>query len=277
MRLGVSMWSYYKPWKRGDLDIPGFVREAAKIGAEGVELLDFFYKDADAERPAIQEALDEVDLPVPIFSVANNFSKLTEQERLAQLKRIMFGVDEAVRWGAKVVRVFAGDVAEGITFEQAKSWIVAGLAEASRYAAERHVKLALENHGSMAGRADQVRGLIDAVRNRAGNDALGSNPDVGNFVLVDQVPHLAVQALAPLANMVHFKDFVEGPGPFVSPSGKHYDGAVVGEGVVNLAQCLLELQVARFKGWLSVEYEGEEDSLTAVPRCLANARRFMQA
>jgi sugar phosphate isomerase/epimerase len=76
--------------------------------------------------------------------------------------------------------------------------------------------------------------------------------------------------------MVHFKDFVEGDGPFTSPTGKRFAGAVVGEGVVNLAQCLLELQVARFNGWLSIEYEGEEDSFTAVPRCVANARKFME-
>ena len=275
MRLGVSMWSYYRPWKEGRIDIPGFVREAKKIGAEGVELLDFFYKDADAERDAIQEALDETNLPVPIFSVANNFAKLTQEERDAQLKRIQFGVDEARRWGSKTVRVFAGDVAEGITFDQARNWIIEGLAEASKYAHERKVKLALENHGTLAGRAEQVRGLIDAVRSRSGNDALGANPDLGNFVLVNQLSHEAVSDLAPLANMVHFKDFNLGEGPFVALDGTKYIGAAVGEGVVNLEQCLLELRVGKFDGWLSVEYEGAEDSFTAVPRCLENARKFM--
>lgn len=275
MRLGVSMWSYYRPWKEGRIDIPGFVREAKRIGAEGVELLDFFYRDPEAERAAIQEALDETNLPVPIFSVANNFAKLTPEEREAQLKRIQFGVDEARKWGARTVRVFAGDVAPGITFEQARSWIIEGLADASKYAADHGIKLALENHGTLAGRADQVRGLIDAVRARSGNDALGANPDLGNFVLVNQLSHDAVRDLAPIANMVHFKDFNYGDGPFVALDGTKFVGAAVGEGIVNLEQCLLELKVNRFDGWLSVEYEGEEDSFTAVPRCLSNARKFL--
>lgn len=275
MHLGVSMWSYFRPWKEGRIDIPGFVREAKKIGSEGVELLDFFYKDADAERLAIREALDETGLPVPIFSVANNFAKLTPEEREAQLKRIQFGVDEAVFWGAGVVRVFAGDVAEGITFDQARSWIVEGLAEASKYADGHGIKLALENHGTLAGRADQVRGLIDDVRSLAGNSALGANPDLGNFVLVNQVSHHAVRDLASIANMVHFKDFNLGDGPFIALDGTKYLGAVVGEGVVNLEQCLLELKLSKFDGWLSIEFEGAEDSFTAVPRCLENARKFL--
>ena len=86
----------------------------------------------------------------------------------------------------RLSRVFAGDVAEGITFDQAREWIVEGLALASEYADARGIKLALENHGSLAGRGEQVRGLIEDVRAQSENDALGANPDTGNFILVNQ-------------------------------------------------------------------------------------------
>ena len=275
MNIGVSMWSYYRPWKQGLLTIPEFIREAKRAGADGVELLDFFYKDVEADQYEAQEALDETGLPVPIFSVANNFAKLTAEERAAQVARIKFGVDEANRYGAKVVRVFAGDVAEGITFDQARSWIVDGLTEASLYASSKGIKLALENHGSLAGRADQVLALIKDVRARSGVDALGANPDTGNFMLVNQPSHEAVREVAHFANMVHFKDFSEGEGPFFALNGQRFVGAAVGEGLVDLEQCIMELKIAGFDGWLSVEYEGDEDPFTAVPRSIENAKKFI--
>ena len=223
MKLAVSMWSYVQPWKAGTLDLPGFVRAAKEAGVDGVELLDLFYKPhtnpwgaehtdesiAEGRRAAL-DALRETGLPCPVFSVANDFAQADEAKRTQALDNIHLGIEEANYYGAGVVRVFAGDVKDGVTFDQARAWIVEGLAEASKLAHGKGIKLALENHGTLAGRADQVRALIKDVRERAGNDALGANPDTGNFLVVDTVPHEAVADLADLAHMVHFKDFRKG-------------------------------------------------------------------
>lgn len=280
MKIGVSMWSYVRAVKDGRLDIPGFIHEAKRAGADGVELLDFFYRDAVVDRHAAQQALKETGLPCPIFSISQNFAKPTEEERRAQLDKIKFGVDEAVHYGSEVVRVFAGDVTEGITFDQARAWIVEGLAEASRYAASKGKRLALENHGTLAGRGEQVRGLIEDVRAKAGNDALGANPDTGNFLIVNQLSHEAIAEVAKYAYMVHFKDFAPEPKghtgfAYSTIDGRKVVGTAVGEGTVDLAKCIGELKKAKFDGWLSVEFEGEEDPLNAVRRSIENARKFM--
>ena len=81
MKVAVSMWSYFHAWKREELDLPGFIHEAKRAGAEGVELLDVFYKDLDHDRAALKGALAETGLPVPIFSVAQNFAKPDPAER----------------------------------------------------------------------------------------------------------------------------------------------------------------------------------------------------
>jgi len=280
LKIGVSMWSYVRAFKDGRLDIPGFIHEAKRSGADGVELLDFFYRDVVADRAAALQALRETGLPCPIFSVSQNFAKPTEEERRAQLDRIKFGVDEAVLYQSDVVRVFAGDVAEGITFDQARTWIVEGLAEASKYASAKGKRLALENHGTLAGRGEQVRGLIEDVRKMAGNDALGANPDTGNFLIVHQESHEAIAEVAKFAYMVHFKDFKpepEGYGGFAYTTiqGEKVIGTAVGEGSVDLERCIKELKDAGFDGWLSVEYEGDEDPLTAVRRSIENAKKYL--
>ncbi len=274
------MYSYAAAHRRGQIDTPGVIHEAKRIGADGVELLEYFYQDVEAESPSVLRALRETGLPCPIFSVSNNFAKLTSEEREVQLRRIKFGVDQAILHGADTVRIFAGDVAEGITFDQAREWIVKGLATASTYAQSRGIKLALENHGTLAGRGDQVLGLINDVRSITGYEGFGANPDTGNFILVNQSSHEAIQQVASMANMVHFKDFKlawEGYSgyAYTALDGRKYAGMVVGEGEVNLGECIQALKDAGFDGWLSVEYEGEEDPFTAVPRCVENARRFL--
>lgn len=292
MKLAVSMWSYFRTWKGGDFDIGDFIREAKRAGAEGVELLDFFYKgqgsnagamtseEVAPEREKALAALAETGLPCPIFSVAQNFAKEVPAEREVQVQKIRFGVNEAQRFGAKVVRVFAGDVHGDLTFDQARGWIIEGLAKASLYANEHGIKLALENHGTLAGRGEQVRKIIDEVRSMAGNDALGANPDTGNFLLVNQPSHEAIRHVADQAFMVHFKDFARAPEghegfAYEALNGDRFVGTAVGEGIVDLAACVGELQTGGFNGWLSVEYEGEEDPLTAVPRSIVNARKYL--
>jgi len=292
MHLAVSMWSYFRTWKTGNFDISAFIWEARNAGAEGVELLDFFYKgqgtntgamtaeEVAPERDKALRALDDTGLPCPIFSVAQNFAKEDPQERAVQLQKIRFGVDEARHFGAKVVRVFAGDLHGNLTFDQSRSWIIEGLTEASLYAQDHDIHLALENHGTLAGRGDQVRGIIEEVRERASNEALGANPDTGNFLLVDQPSHEAIRQVADLAYMVHFKDFAHAPErhegfAYESLAGKKFVGKAVGEGIVDLHACIAALKDAAFDGWLSVEYEGEEDPLTAVPRSIENARKYL--
>jgi len=287
------MWSYFHIWRKGGFDVSAFISEAKGAGADGVELLDFFYNDPNADRVPLftadmvagkraqaKGALAQTGLPVPIFSVANNFAQHDPARREEDLRKIQFGVDEALSYGASVVRVFAGDVSETVTFDQAREYIVDGLAKASVYAHERGIRLALENHGTLAGRGEQVCGLIEDVRARSGNDAIGANPDTGNYLIVGQPSHEAIQEVAKYAYMVHFKDFAPAPADwqgfaYKTIHGEPLIGTAVGEGVVRLGDCIAALKDAGFDGWLSVEYEGEEDAMTAVPRSIENARKFL--
>lgn len=281
MKLGVSMWSYYRVWKNGGFSIADFIHEAEKVGAEGVELLDFFYgaEPAEPQMKAAKAALASTGLPCGVFSVAQNFARREPAERAEELEKIRFGIEQAQVFGARVVRVFAGDVAPGITFDEARGWIVDGLAQASAEAAQAGLRLGLENHGTLAGTGDQVAGLIEDVRAMSGTDALGANPDTGNFHLIDPPSELAVAKVAKFASMVHFKDFRhatnDSEGFEYGPLSERFVGTALGEGEVNLRACIAELKSARFDGWVNLEYEGEEDPMTAVPRSVAFAKSLL--
>lgn len=276
MKLGISFYSYYNLWKNGKIDMPTFIRTAKEIGADGIELLEPMWRDRDAELPAVEAALAETGILVGVYSVSNDFISADPAARTLEVGKINAGVDRALHFGAGVVRVFAGNTKDGISFDHSFEWIVEGLKEAAAYAQSKGVRLALENHGKLAGKSDQVKRILKAV----GNPALGANPDTGNFLLVHEAPHEAIASLAKQAAMVHFKDFREVPSTFegfayTSTDGLKYAGTALGEGDVALECCVKELKAAGFGGWLNIEYEGAEDPLTALPRSVKYARSLM--
>lgn len=284
MKLGLSMWSYVAPWKRGEIEAPDFVRTAARLGVDGVELLDFFYRDKSdwsAETEQIRAALDETGLPVGVFSVGNDFAQADEAARDEQIAVIRRGVDQANVFGADVVRVFAGGDLPGTPNETVFEWFLHGLCEASYYAADKGVKLALENHGLIAGRSDQVSDLIHKVRIATGTDTLGANPDTGNFLLVNEDSTDAVRGVAKYAYMCHFKDFEVAPPnwdghAYAALDGTKFIGSAIGEGGVDLGSCVDALRDVGFDGWVNIEYESTEDPASGVPRSVLNARRFVR-
>ena len=255
MKLGLSMWSCVALWKQQALDTAGFVRMAAAWGVDGVELLDFFWRDQEAEMPRVQDALRETGLPACVYSVSNNFALPDPAARAQELQTITQGVDCAVALGAKIVRVFAGNAPDGVAADDAFRWITLGLSAAADYAHAAGVTLALENHGLLAGLSGQVSLILDAVS----SPALRANPDTGNFLLVQDVPENACGRLAPRAAMVHLKDFVAVPpnyhgATYVAVNGTRYAGTALDEGDVDLPACLANLKAGGFDGWVNIEY-----------------------
>lgn len=277
MKAAVSMWSLVSYARDGRTNVADFVRYAAAIGAQGVELLDYFWRNGEAEMVQVEAALAEQGLGLSAYAIGNDFVQPDAAARRQEVVSMRAGVDMAVRFKTNLLRVFSGGEKGGVSVEQGHAWIVEGLREGAAYAAERGVTLALENHGLFAGRADQVRGIIEAV----GSPALRANIDTGNFLLVNQNPVAAATDLADLAAYVHLKDFrALAPGEQVAESytaldGSRYVGTVIGEGDVDLRAVLTTLRAAGYDGWLSIEYEGVGDAKQELEQSLRVTQRLI--
>lgn len=277
MKLSVSMWSVVQPVKEGKMDLRGFVEFAARQNVEGVELLDYFWKDKSTELPQIKQQIADAGLTLAVYSIGNDFFQPDANARAKQLDDLKRGVDTAVELGTNVVRVFSGNAKEGYTLQDGLAWIIDGLSAGAQYARQNGVTLALENHGLMAGRSDQVKDIITRVN----SPALRANLDTGNFLLVGQNPTEAAQELAGLVALVHLKDFRRARSDetvhvYKGLDGLGYTGTVVSEGSVDLAKIVSILRAAGYNGWLSLEYEGSADPITiGVPRSLDAARKLL--
>jgi sugar phosphate isomerase/epimerase len=277
MRIALSMWSLHKYYKEGNMNVLDFINYAGALEIEGVELLDCFWKNTENELPEVLQSLENTGLQVACYSVGNNFVQPDPVKRNTQIEIVKTGVDIAYKLGAKVVRVFSGDLgAEDVPFDTAKKWIVESLKECADYAESNGVTLGLENHGLFAGKSSQVNSILSEV----GSDNLRSTFDTGNFLLVDESPSEAIEKLASLVAHVHFKDFrkadVDSKEIYTSISGQDYTGTVAGEGEVDLVSILTTLKSTDYTGWLSVEFEGEEDQKYGSAKSIENLRETLK-
>ena len=263
MKIGLSMWSVHQRWFDGSWGVRDFIHFCEAIPSlQGVELLSMFWRDRETEIPMVLKLLEETQLAIASYSASNNFATGDPQEWSRQVKEVEDAVRTADRLGARVVRVFSGDLKGDASFDRARAQIVDGLRRAAACAKEYGVLLCLENHGLLAGKAEQVKGIIQDV----GSDALRSTFDTGNFLLVDENPVHSLSILSGLIGHVHFKDFKKADAhsegrTYRSLSGDPYIGAVSGKGDIDFGRILAGLRQMRYSGWLSVEFEGEGDPL----------------
>lgn len=272
MKVGISMWSYVSHFQQGTMDVLQFIDTAKALGVDGVELLDFFWKDKETELPKVKAKLAALNMPVSAYAIGNDLTEDDAAARAKQVQAIKDGVDMAVTLGTNRLRVFAGHHDE-IGFEKALGWIIEGLKEGAAYAETQGVVLCLENHGTLAGKGEQVKAILDAVN----SPALKANPDTGNFMTVNQNPVDAMKIVAPFTGSVHFKDFRHAkPGEtehvYEGLEGSRVVGTSIGEGDVDLPNVVKQLRDAGYTGYLTIEYEGVEDPETAMPRSVAYAK-----
>jgi sugar phosphate isomerase/epimerase len=276
-KISLSVWSchrylYDKTWTNAD-----FIRFAGRdTTADGVELLHRFLEH-DGDMTEIEKALQQENLEVACVGASNNFALPNAEDRLLQLRQVISSVDFAAAFGANIVRVFSGSHQDGVSLEQARLWIVDGLKAAADYAGNKNIVLCLENHGRFAGRSDQVKSIIEEVD----SPALRSTFDMGNFLLADENPGDAMEQLYPIVGHVHCKDFVkvnkgfQGT-TFAAISGELYTGKIIGEGSVELCQLLTRLRDTDYAGWVTVEFEGNEEQRLGSIQSVAHIKRVLK-
>lgn len=276
MKISVSMWSLQKKFFNGTLTVEEFIAYAASAGVEGVELLDCFWRDEAKELPKIPGLLEKYCLVPAAYAVGNDFVNADPAKRAEQLDYVRRGVDVAKQIGAPVLRVFSGNAKKGIAYETAREWIIEGLRRSAEYAQKQQIVLALENHGLFAGRSQQVRDILETV----GSPYLRATIDTANFFLVDENPADAAEALAGYAAHVHLKDFYKvGPDfakeAYKGVTGDRYTGIAAGKGEVDFPRIFRALRKAGYQGFLSIEFEGNEDPAEGVAESVAYLRKVL--
>ncbi|WP_010094783.1 sugar phosphate isomerase/epimerase family protein [Ornithinibacillus scapharcae] len=277
MKVSVSMYSLNQVIQEEGWSIVDFINYAKEMNLDGVELLDFYWKNEAEEVEEVLAALKTNNLPVSAYDVTNNFVKETAKERALEVEKINAGIQMAKKLGTNIVRVFCGDLSGDLTYQDGQDWIVEGLKESAKLAESEEIFLAVENHGLLAGKSVQVEEIIQKV----GSPYVRSTFDTGNFLLVHEASETAFDRLKDYIVHVHFKDFrVKGSSEqvngFRSTEGVELIGTVPGDGQVNLEYIINGLKENNYDGWLSIEYEGFDNPKIANIEAVDRLRKLLK-
>jgi len=122
--------------------------------------------------------------------------------------------------------------------------------EACDYAATKGVILGLETHSGLSTKAANV---VEILR-RVDSPYAGCNLDISNF---RENPYEQVEACLPYATHTHIRDFY----------GEH-------KSPLDLERMWQLFAKSGYKGYMSAEYEGEEDAMTGVPKLVGKIKEL---
>ena len=287
MKIGVSSYSFKAYMKASGCNYLDLCDLAKAMGYDGIEFTDLLAEvsgaadDVEAARQ-IRAHCEEIGLEIVAYTVDADF---LSRDSGAETARICHCVDVAAALGAPVMRHDAAwkpaKLGGGYTWRDAVEAVAPSIRRVAEYAATKGVRTCTENHGTFLQDPERVEALIRAV----GHPNYGWLVDMGNFICADCDSLRAVAIAAPYAFHVHAKDFLRksgseplpGEGWFDTRGGNHIRGTIVGHGVIPVPQCVALLRAAGYDGWLSYEFEGMEENLTALRAGLAYLRRIVAA
>ena len=147
------------------------------------------------------------------------------------------------------------------------------------YAQEKGVKVVSENHGRIIQDSYRVEELMTTVDHKN----FGYLCDIGNFGGVDEDCASAVSRLLPYICFIHAKDALERSGMDYDPGrnfsrtrgGNFRRATIFGQGVVPVYQILKSLKAFGYDGYISLEYEGMEETMEAMEIGAENLKRML--
>lgn len=256
LKLSLAAYSF-RDLLGGDapkMTILEFIDKCAEYDLDGCELTSYWFPKEVTPQYLndIKHRAFRLGLDISGTAIRNDFCLPAGKERDHWLAHTRQWIDYAATFGAPVIRIFAGTTPKGDTEAAALDRCVAGLEESLKYAAEKGVFLALENHGGITETADQLLAIVK----RLDSPWLGINLDSGNFSKGGD-PYEQLAKIAPYAVNAQIKTEM-------TIDGKKQPA--------DLARIVKILRDANFRGYVVLEYEAAEAALVAVPRHLKELR-----
>jgi L-ribulose-5-phosphate 3-epimerase len=275
-RIGVSTYSFWQ--FRGErLDVSACIDKAAAMGFDGVEILHIqMGDDSVATCNKLKRRAHSLGLALMGFSTHQGFVSPDETRREAQIDLTRRQIEVAAQLGIPTMRVNTGrwgtsgsfdELMEkkgiesplpGYTDEDAFGWVIDAFERILPTAEKNGVVLGLENHWGLGRTAEGVLRIVETIN----SEWLQITLDTGNLFerRLEQIEMLATSKIP--VTLVQAKTYFGG--------GRWY------ELDIDYAQVAAILREHEYKGWISLEFEGNEDAETGVPKSLALSRQHFR-
>ena len=270
--IGVSTYSFWQ--FRGErLSIASCIDKAAAMGFDGVEILHVQMED---ESPStvnkLKRQAHSLGLALMGFSTHQGFVYPDAEMRRTNIQKTMYQIELAASLGIPTMRINTGrwgtipsfdefmtkkgiePALEGHTEEEAFDWVIASIEKILPRAEACGVVLGLENHWGLGRTAAGVLRIVEAIK----SPWLQMTLDTGNFLENAEAQYTQMASSSVPIALVQAKTYFGG--------GRWY---ALDLDYAKIAQILAKRD---YRGWISLEFEGNDDAETAVPKSLAMLR-----
>lgn len=273
-RFGVSTYSFWQFRHEPLRDVGKCIELASEWGFGGVEIL---HRQMTDETPAYLQNLKRTAFVNGVslcgFSTHQGFLSRDPAVRKKNVDHTIHCIELAYAMGIPTMRVNTGTwgtskdfdelmqnrgiekVPEGVTEDEGFRWVIDSLGECTKAAEKCGVLLGLENHWGLGRTPEGVLKVVKAVN----SPWLQVTMDTGNFL---EDPYDRLEQLAPQTVLVQTKTY--------------YGGGLWYQLDLDYPRIAKMLRQHKYRGWVSLEFEGKEDPLVAIPKSLAMLKQAFE-
>jgi sugar phosphate isomerase/epimerase len=275
--VGISTYSFWRFKDDSKVPVEQCIEQAAAIGFDGVELLRM-QMNGQERAPSRQDngylqKLKQTGLregvPLCGYSIHQGFVSPDAAVRQKNIDVTLMCIEEAYAMGIPTMRLNTGRWGttrsfdklmadrgveprlEGYTDDQAFDWVISSIEKCLPAAEKCGVTMGLENHWGLGLTPQGVLRIVDAVK----SPWLQVTADTGNFL---EDPYDRLEMLADKTCYVQAKTY--------------YGGGLWYTLDLDYPRIAQMLQKHHYRGWISLEFEGNESWKTAIPKSLAVLR-----
>jgi len=269
--IAIATYSFWR-FKQGmKMPIEQCIDEAARMGFEGVDLL---LMQFESEEPAYLNKLKRHalinGLDLCALSTHQGFVLPDQARRQENIDKTIQQIEIAYRLGVPIVRLNTGrwgttgsfddlmarrgiePVLPGYTEEDGFKWVIDSIEKCLPAAEKCGVILGLENHWGLARTPEGLLRIVNAI----GSPWLKVLLDTGNFL---EDPYDKLEMCAPQTVFMQAKTYYGG--------GLWYTLDLDYDRIGRI------MKKHNYQGYVSLEFEGNEDWRTAIPKGLALLRK----
>jgi hydroxypyruvate isomerase len=250
------------------------------LGLAGVELMHSYWEDYPPAR--LKSLANEAGLPIVSYIF---FVDLIAPgvERQGALDTAFALIDRTAELGAPYAMLVAATRPSSAPLSQQRGWLVEGLRACAEHAQGVGVTLLAENIDFPPLRPLMGRG-IDCYNLCAevASPAFRLIYDTAASLFVEEDALETLRVMAPYLAHVHVKNCrplapAESSARYLaSVSGKLYTGTTPDQGIIHLQPIFDELHRLNYAGYVLLEYQGEEDPRTMLPRSVAYVHSLLE-
>jgi sugar phosphate isomerase/epimerase len=242
---GCCAYSYGSYLGKGKMTMEQFIVEAVNLGVLGVDITTYWLKSTEpAYLASLRNFAYRHGMPFSGLAIGADLCQPEGPKRKEVIETVRKWVDATELAGAAHLRIFGDKLPAGATEEQGVQWVVETMKPACEYAASKGVILGLETHSGLSTKAANIVAILREID----SPYAGCNLDISNF---RENPYEQIQTCLPYATHTHIREFYGEP-----------------KKPLDLDRIWQMFAQSGYQGFMSVEYEGEEDAMSGVPKLI---------